>query len=270
MRPAGAVEKALQEIKWEIPEEILDLVFLKKAYYFRDRPTNLDKEIINKVIGPRVMVDCSLISGVDYIVPLLDIYRETTEEWMAIYRIPKSFTDNRSIMSILSIMYLNPYQVSSAAGTNQCGWSHTMSTSQAVLDAMSPIPNFSSSEVSLEGENTIIIRDARVLPSRSYARCILSYDEYMSNINPRSYLAFAKMCVLAVKAYIWTKRVIAMDRGELTAGVTLGAIKEVIDEYRDANQTYEDYRKDVMRKVLHLNDDFRKRRHITRIVGGFK
>lgn len=266
----GALEKAVAEIKWIIPEEILDLVFLKKAYFYRDRPTNLDREIIRKVIGPRVLVDCNLIGGTDYIVPLLDVYREQTEEWMAIYRIPKEFTDNRSIMSILGIMYINPYMVSAPAGQNVCGWSHIMATTQAVLEAMSPVPNFSSSEVTLEGENVILIRDARVLPQYSYARCILSYDEYMSNINPRSYIAFAKMCELAVKSYIWKNRVIPMDRGELTAGVDLGSIKGVIDEYRDSEQMYQDYRKDVMRKVLMMNDDTQKRRLITRLVGGYK
>lgn len=270
MHSGGAVEKAISEVKFEIPPEILDLVFLKKAYYYRDRPTNLDREIIKKVIAPRVMVDSSLIAGTDYIVPLLDIYREMTEEWMAIYRVPKEFTDNRSIMSVLSIMYLNPYQVSAQAGPAVCGWSGLMATSQAILDAMSPIPNFSSSEVTLEGENTILIRDARILPQFSYARCILSYDEYMSNVNPRAYLYFAKMVVLATKAYIYNNRIIPMDRGELTAGVTLGAIKEVIDSYSDANQMYEEYRKDVMRKVLYMNDDQQKRRHLVRLVGGYK
>lgn len=270
MISGGAVETALRELKFIIPEEILDLVFIKKAYTYRDRPTNLDREIIKKVIAPRVIIDCSLGAGVDYIVPLLDAHRETTEEWMAVYRIPKTFTDNRSIISIMNVCYLNPYSVSAPAGVNAQGWSHVMSTSQAVLDAMSPVPNFSSSEVTLEGENTIVIRDARVLPERSYARCILAYDEYMSNVNPRSYLSFAKMVEWAVKSYIWKNRVIPMDRGELTAGVTLGAIKEIIDEYRDAEQNYQDYRKDVMRKKLRMNDDVQKRRFLTNIVGGMK
>lgn len=270
MHPTGAIEKAITEIKFEIPEEILDLVFMKKAYFYRDRPTNLDREIIKKVIAARVIVDCDLIGGTDYIVPLLDIYRELTQEWMAVYRIPKMFLDNRSIMSIMGIMYINPYMVSAPAGQNICGWSSIMATTQAVLEAMAPIPNFSSSEVALEGESTIVIRDARVLPDFSYARVILSYDEYMSNITPRSYIAFSKMCTLAVKSYIWKNRVIPMDRGELTAGVTLGSIKEVIDEYKDAEQMYQDYRKDVMRKVLLMNDDQRKRRLLTRLVGGYK
>lgn len=270
MHAGGAVEKALAEIRFIIPEEILDLVFIKKAYTYRDRPTNLDREIIKKVIAPRVLMDCNLLGGVDYMVELQDIYRETTEEFMAVYRIPKEFTDNRSIISVLGISYLNPYMVSAPAGQNVCGWSHIMATTQAVLEAMSPIPNFSSSEVTLEGENTILIRDARVLPQSSYARCILSYDEYMSNLNPRSYIAFAKMCELAVKSYIWKNRVIPMDRGELTAGVTLGAIKEVIEEYRDAEEMYQEYRKNTMRKVLMMNDDTQRRRHLTRLIGGYK
>lgn len=267
----GAVEKAIQELKFIIPEEILDLVFMKKDYGYRDRPTNLDREIIRKVIAPRVLVDCSLGAGQDVIVPLLDMHREVTDEWMVVFRIPKPFMDNRSLMSIMSIMYLNPHLASGAiSGQNVNGWSQTMSTSQAVLDAMSPIPNFSSAEASIVGENSIAIRDARILPQNSYARCIVSYDEYLSNVNPRSYIAFARMVELAVKSYIWKNRVIKMDRGELTAGVTLGAIKEVIDEYRDAEQMYQDYRKDVMRKVLKMNDNVQMRRIITSLVGGFR
>ena len=269
MHPSGPVEKALTEIKMLIPMEILKLVFLDKTYAYRNKPLNLDQEIINQVIARRVIVDCNLLGGVDYIVPLLDTHRETTEEFMAVYRMPKRFMDNRSIMSILAVMYINPYMVSSPAGASTCGWSSVMATTQAVMDAMSPIPNFSSSEVSLEGENTIVIRDARVLPSRSYARCILSYDDYMSNITPRSYLAFAKMCRLAVESWIWTNRVIAMDRGELTAGVELGAIKRIIDKFEDSEEEYDTYRKNVMPKVLMMTDDTRKRRHITRIVGGY-
>lgn len=271
MVSGGAIEKAITEVKCIIPEEILDLVFMRKGYYYRDRPTNLDREIIKKVIAPRVLVDCNLLGGTDYIVPLLDVYRETTEEWMAVFRIPKEFTDNRSIMSILSITYINPYMTSGAiSGQNVNGWSHTMSTSQAVLDAMSQVPNLSSSEVSLEGENTIVIRDARVLPQQSFARCILSYDEYMSNISPRSYIAFAKMVELAVKSYIWKNRVIPMDKGELTAGVTLGAIKEVIEEYRDSEEMYQDYRLNKMRKVLKMNDGVQFRRILTGLVGGYR
>lgn len=270
MVSGGVIEKSLVEAKFIIPEEILDLVFMKKGYYYRDRPTNLDREIIKKVIAPRVLVDMNLSGGVDYIVPLLDAHREVTEEWMAVYRIPKAYTDNRSVISILAVMYLNPYMATGAiSGQNVNGWSHTMSASQAVLDAMSPIPNFSSSEVTLEGENTIVIRDARILPQQSFARCILSYDEYMSNINPRSYIALAKMVELAIKSYIWKNRVIAMDKGELTAGVTLGAIKEVIEEYRDAEEMYQDYRKNVVRKTLMMNDDVQKRRFFTRLVPGF-
>lgn len=270
MHPSGPMQKAIAEIKAEIPPEILELVFVKKNYTYRERPTNLDREIINKVIAPRVCVDCNLIGGTDYIVPLLDVYRETTEEFMAVYRLPKEFTDNRSIVSILGVMYLNPYMVSAPAGNNTCGWSSIMASTQAVLDAMSPIPNFSTSEVALEGENTIVIRDARVLPERSFARCILSYDEYMSNITPRSYLAFAKMCMLAVKAYIWVNRVVPMDRAEMSAGVNLGSIKEVIEEYRGANDDYATYRDTVMGKVLMMNDDTQKRRYLTRIVGGYR
>lgn len=270
MHSGSASEKALFEIKWDIPIEILDLVFINKNYQYRSQPTNLDREIMKKVIIPKVMVDCNLVGGSDYIVPLLDIHREVTEEFMAVYRIPKSFTDNRSVMSILGCLYINPFMVATPGGNSACGWSSIMASTQAVMDAMSPIPNFSSSEVSLEGENTIIIRDARVLPNRSFARVILGYDEYMSNINPRSYIAFAHLCMLATKSYIWTNRKVPMDRGEMSAGVTLGSFKEVVDSYEGAAEDYKDYLKNTMRKILFMNDDVSKRRFLTRLIGGYK
>lgn len=266
----GFIEKAIQEVKWDIPEEILDLVFMKKSYWERDRATNIDKEIISKVIGPRVLQDFNLAGGVDYLVPLLNEHREVTEEWMAVYNIPKRFTVNRSIVSIISVMYLNPYMVSNPASMNQCGWSAVMGATQAVLDAMSPIPNFTSAEVQLAGENVILIRDARLMPERSFARCILSYDEYLSDIKPRSYNALAMLVLLGVKAYIWRKMRIYLDKGRIEGGVEIGEFKSTIEEYRDANEQYRDYLKNTVRKILFMNDDVRHRRYISSRIGGYR
>lgn len=261
--------KVLQEIKMDIPEEILRLAFMRKDFYYKDRATNLDREIIDKVIAARVNVDCSLNGGMDYVVALLDSYRELTEEMMSVYTIPKSLLDGRSIVSVLSVMYLNPYMVAAPASLTTCGWSNIMATSQAVLDAMSPIPNFTTAEVQLGGENVIVVRDARMLPDYSFARVVLSYDAYMSNLNPRSYLAYSKLCRLAVKAYIWSKCRINIDRGQLSAGVDIGIIREIIDEYKEANEMYLDYLKGTMKKVLTLNDGVKHRRLITRMIGGY-
>lgn len=267
---SGFIQKAIEEVRFEIPEEILDYVFMKKAYWERDRATNIDREIINKVICPRILVDFSLSGGTDYLVPLLDIHREVTEEFMAVYTIPKEFVANRSIVSILSVMYLNPYMVSNPASITQCGWSSTLAAGQAVMDAMSPIPNFTSAEVQLGGENVIVIRDARVLPERSYARVTLAYDEYLSDINPKYYIALATAVRLAVQAYIWRKTRIELDKGKLSGGVELSEFKNVIEEYRDSNENYRDYIKNTVRKLLFMNDDVKRRRQITSHVGGYR
>ena len=145
-----------------------------------------------------------------------------------------------------------------------------MAASQAVMDAMSPIPNFTSAEVQLSGENVITVRDARVLPDRSYARCTLAYDAYMSDIHPRSYIALAYLVVLAIKAYVYRETRIYMDKGRLESGVEIGEFRATIEEYRDAAEMYRDYLKNTVRRVLHYNDPVKARRSVIKRIGGYR
>ena len=52
----------------------------------------------------------------------------------------------------------------------------------------------------------------------------------------------AKMVTLATKAWIYNNLIIDIDRAAMECGADVGKIKEIIEEYRDANQLYDEQR----------------------------
>ena len=93
-------------------------------------------------------------------------------------------------------------------------------------------------------------------------------DTEMTNLNPRSFRAFAKLVEYAVKSYIYNELVVTMDIGELYAGNQLGRFKEIVDSYEEAEEMYMTHLNEVMGKVLILNDPEAQRRHVQLLVGG--
>lgn len=264
------IQKALDEVKWEIPPEILQLVFIDRLKQWRYTPISLDQQIIDLVIRPRVLVDCNLVGGAEVYIPLdkCGIELDMSEQYSTVYRIPKSMTQGRSILSVKNITFSDPTYMSSAATIANMGASQMLYAGQAVMNAHATIPTVSSATVQLIGENTVLVRDNAMLPMNSYLRAVLSNDENMNHLQLVSYLPFAEMVVMAVKAYIYVNRLIPMDKGELYAGVELGSIRSKIEEYADANELYREYRKTKWRKIAFMNDRESYSRYLRRQIGG--
>lgn len=263
-----AISKAISEVKFRIPPQVLDLIFIRRYQYYRNAPPNLDDQILNLVVKPRVMIDSSLMVGDEALIPMDPFRRETVDDYMAVYRVPKSATANRTIISIKSITFVNPYMSTPYGNTGSCQFSHGLALSQNVLDAMSPVPQISTADMEIIGENVIMVRDARLIPQNSWMRCILTHDDQMSRINPRSYIAFAKLVELAVKSYIYNNHIVEMDMGELHGGYNLGAYRNIIESYADSEELYQLYLKEKWQKIGFMNDRERNTRHWRLLIGG--
>jgi len=164
------------------------------------------------------------------------------------------YSDGRSINSVLNITMTDPTRLSSYATTQLCQATPLLLMGQSVMDALGPIPITSTAYVQLIAENTIMVRDSIILPANSYLRCVLAMDEDLSHLQLRSYPAFSKLVEYAVKSYIFNQYIIQMDIAELQGGHNLGRFKEVVDSYSDAEENYQTYLKEVMQKVLFMND----------------
>jgi hypothetical protein len=267
------IKKALDEIRFSIPREILNLVFSDKSYSWRQAPISIDEQITNSVIKNRVLVDCDLVGGAEVFVPLEGVPSELVNSYTTVYYIPKDRTQNRTINSVLSVTYVTSAAASMMgghSGFNNCSVTPTLQTGQAMMNSFSPIPPVSTAKVQLIGENTIMIRDVAPPVGYGWVRCILSNDENMSHLQLRSIPDFCTMCLLACKAFIYNEYIVTLDRGQLYGGQDIGVVKQIIESYADANELYVAFRKEKWGKISFMNDMQSMERFIKLGIGGMR
>jgi hypothetical protein len=254
-----AIAKALDEIKRTIPPQILKIVFQEKLHNWRQAPISLDEKIMRDVIRPRVLVDANIVASTEVIVPIDGLRQEHVDDFTVIIEIKPELTNNREIISCKSIGYL-PYAVSyssfgAGVGTvGPGGISDLTGAGQRMGDAMSNIPPVSEAQVDLIGPWTVVVRNFRRVTASYHLRCIVANMKNLQNIHPRSYYAFAKLCQLAVKSHIYNNMIITMDQAFLQGGQELGAVKNKIEEWIDAEEMYQTHLREVWMKVAHMND----------------
>lgn len=248
------LQKAVDEIKASIPRQILEQVFVERNQYLRGLPISLDETIINKVLRPRVLVDCNLVGGTEVLIPLYNLQPFKTSDNEYVYRIPKERTQNRSINSVLSISFSNSYRFVNKNHVGLLQATGAAGIASKVVNAASSIPLVSTDRVQLIGENTVLFYSPEFINTDIVLRAILAHDENMAHLQLRSYLPFSALCVLAVKAYIYNELVITMDMGQLSGGQSLGRFKEIVDGYADSNELYATYLREKWTKISLMND----------------
>jgi len=248
--------KALDNIKFTIPIEVLNIAFRDTLQNWRQAPVSLDDLIMTKIIKPRVLVDTNLVGGVTVLVSLEGVQPRFVDNYAVLYEVPAEKIMYREIISVLSVSYL---PVSGTYGTlgnsigNVLTTNDVSSAAQRVSNSFANIPVTSTATVDLVGYNTILIRDQQRVTSNYQLRCVLANEENLNNINPRSYLAFAKLCELAVKAYIYNTLIISIDKAYLVGGQELGAIKNYVDNLSDSNEMYNTYLREVWQATAFMN-----------------
>lgn len=266
----GAIQIALDQIKFRIPKKLLEDAFIYRGLEYRQAPISIDEAIRNQVIRPRVLVDCNIHGGTETYIGLEDVPYERTDDYTSVYRIPKSKTQGRSIISALNVTFTDPLRSSAFGIMGGCGNSTMMQAAQAAMDAHGMIPITSTAKVQLIAENTIMVRDSMVLPPNIYVRVILAHDENMSHLQVKSFPYFTKLCEYAVKSYIYNKLVIELDVGEIYGGQVIGKIKDILESYADSEQLYQEYLETTMAKLFVLQDGESIRRLTAIAVGGYR
>lgn len=265
-----AIAKSLDEIRYRIPIQILESVFLPRTRWSRtnDALVNIDQQLLALVIRPRVLVDCNLVGGTEAYINLEGIPFERTNDFTSIYNIPKARTQGRSITSVLNVTFTDPSKVSSYGIGANVQNTTMLQLGSAVMDAMSNIPVTSTAKVQLIGENVIMVQDTVVLPANIYLRCILANDENMNHLQLKSYRDFSTLVVYAVKAYIYNFKIVDIDMAELHGGQALGKFKEIIDSYADAEDNYQTFLRDKWEKIAFMNSQESYTRLLKSILSG--
>lgn len=266
------IQKAISDVKAAIPRPILERTFMKPdpiAFGTRSsfNPTSLDFRIRTAVIEGNVLPDCNLVGGTEVTIPLVSVIPQWVSDYNVIYRIPKSLTQNRSILRLLHLTFGDGGVVGSMNLAIQ-GRSALMDGAQGVLQSHLPIPIVSTANLELLAENVVLVKDNITMPGNPFLRCVVEGDTELNHLQPTSYKAFSKLVVLATKAYIFNNIALPMDQAELSGGMALGRFKEIVDGYSDAYEQYEQYFEETWRKVALFNDPEANKRHLKYLTGG--
>jgi hypothetical protein len=264
--------KAVDEVSFRIPKEILQAVFTAQTYHWRETPPSIDEQIISLVVRPRVMVDCDLVGGTEAIVYLDTVPSQMVDQFVTVYHIPKDKTQGRSITAVLSVGFGSSslFGRMSAGAANPASLSPLTVAGQAMMDAMSPVPMVSTARCEIIAENTISVRDSVPPVPNSYVRVLVANDKNMSHLQLRSYPAFSKLVELAVKSYIFKELAVKMDQAYLSGGQVLGRFKEIVDGYQDAEDSYQDHLRNVWTKVSMMNDQESMDRFLRLQIGAYR
>lgn len=255
---------AISEIKFTIPYDVLRIGFATNEWR-SDPLLSLDQEIKNRVIKKRVLQDCNIYGGQTMLVPLDGLNPVFTDPRTLVYQIPSERILNKEIISVTSVGFY-PYSSlfsSTVAGYSQHAGNSTMSTvGTRLADSVSSIPMLSTADAELIGNNTVLIRD-QIKQSGIYTlRCILANNENMENFNVRYIPVFSKICILAVKSYLYNRLIIALDRGYIEAGVELSSVKPIVEGYADAEEMYKTELHETWRAVSMMADPHSHKRLI--------
>lgn len=258
----NALSKAMSEIKFNIPLEVLQIGFVEN-YSRVNHITSLDERILNSVIRSRVLVDANLNGGITVRIPIeqCHYFQVRIGEW--IIEVPKTLTQGKSIVSVLSMVtfgnYMGTYPLNNISViTAQASKMYDNSTNMNIVQ---------TARLELIGDNTVLVEDPSVFIFNASLRCNLEYSADMGELNPRFYGTFAKMCVLAVKSYIYNHCKVKLDQGYIYGGHELGSVGEIIDSYSDAEEMYQEHLKLNFKKLAFMSNSENVNRLIKASLG---
>lgn len=239
------ISKAVRDIMNTIPTEILKMAYLEShlsGFGVRTKQNTLEDAIRTKTILSRVIEDTNMVGQLT-IVDLTGIVPKNLDENNYIFEIPPERVGFRTIVSVMSINY---YRSSVTPGTAFASSPSFMPTvgsdltlaTQKAMDSRGNIPIVSTSECSVVGHNVLMVRNHFRGSALTEARCRVENDETLQNMPMTMSPIFSKLCIYAVKSFIYRTLFIKLDRGAIDRGHEIGAIKQIVDSYSDAEENY--------------------------------
>ena len=246
-----AITKALIDIKFTIPKDVLDLAFVKRYQYYTAEFVSLDKLIIDNVIEGKVLPDLNVVRGQKISINLnqCQMYHVSPDAFRleTVIKVPVTLLNGRNIITPLSIVLEN-------GPVNSGSSNYFVQMAEAGINSIEPTTGFSTTDLELIGNNTILVHEN--LPVvMGYLNVLIENDKNMNNLNPQYYNYFGELCVWATKAYIYNTLIVDLNKGIILGGHELSVIKDIVDSYQDGYEQYQTMLKEIMGKILFANDD---------------
>lgn len=236
----------LSEITQTIPSELLNLAFKPEKFQ-----TTVEQRIISQIIEGPVLLNTNLVGGKrreifvqsDW---MLDMEPEGgwaslgTGSQGAYYKIPPEAREGRNLSSVIGI---TSSLSGSAYGTGYAnngsgGFGNTLNSSiSEMLNSRTLAQYPIQPRATLEGTN-IICLFPRFLVESMAVTVLLEYDSEFINLERSGIIALIDLCVCATKRYIGNELRVSVDETEIVAGMEIGVIKTLIEEYVEAGKEW--------------------------------
>lgn len=273
----NAIQRAIADMPYRIPPQILQEVFIKRNQDWRQSGhATISEQIHTLVVRGRVLPDVKLIGGTTANVPLFGLEMIRVNDFDVVFRIPKDRTSGRSINSVLHIGFAavgmgnawgSPGHSMPMGGYNIQENTATSAVLQQLLASADRIPITSTCACTLIGDNVIRVRDAGWHYAQGFLHCIVGDDDNLSHLPIAYYDKFSTLLTYAVKSYIYNHLIISMDQQQLMAGMQLGSFKDQVMQYADAEQNYQDYKDGPWRQVGTMADQVQYDRFLEMMLG---
>lgn len=270
----NALIYAINEITYQIPNELLQAAFTIDDLPETVNLNTLDDKILRKLLRKRVLIDMNIIGGIETIIPLNNIQPTFYEYSYTIYQIPSELTMNKEIISALNIVLMPGTGVFGQSGLSGNSFGNiglmngnpVMNVANNIGNAASPSGIFSNAHLEIVGYNTILVYANFNILTNVGLRVLLENDSNLNNIQPRSYKDVSIACVLACKAYIYNKLIIPVNSGYLASGQDLGMFKSILESYSEAETDYNTFLRERLGAILFMNDTNRHNRLIKSMI----
>lgn len=266
--------------RFGIPKAILNIAFLSRFANNFHNLGSLHDRIREDVINPRILVDCNLLHGTEVTIPLAKCEKLVWNYYETVYRVPMELTAGRKIISPLELTAASGAVMSSdgaMSATTAGMYSGNMATfsgmganvaaAKQMMNSVMPIRNVSNALLYLLGDNTVLIKDAVIVPATMHLRVVLENDSEFNHIQPAWYPDFYDLVLIAVQAYIYNLIVIEQDSAFIASGGELNRVRDIVEGYADAEQRYKE-QLDFWYKCALLNDPESSRQHYSMHTGG--
>jgi len=251
--PGGSfnpIETFFVRLSNTVPKEILDVVFNPK----RDNRINVDNVIREQVLGTWVLPDINLRGArtkdimlreeMAVMPELNDNDKRRSSGRYSIYRIPKELLEGGDITSVTSINYPSVFDNATGDATgilslSRLGGTNTMAGAGGrVIEMISGATESVSQIAEVVGTNIIQLIPATQSHLNYVLTFKINYDKDLNNLGEAAYQSFVDLAVCAVKAHIYNKLILSLDKGRIEGGFEIGAFAEKVRSWENQEAEY--------------------------------
>lgn len=237
----------LSYIKQIIPSEILQLAFKPRKYN-----TTVEQRIISEIIEGPILLDTNLVGGkrreivLNSTWEMINLPYDNNSSLLgtglegSFYLIPAEAREYRNISSVVGI---TPSVSSTLPGASMNGSGSFGNTATGMLSQMLNSRTMAQypimPQITLEGTNIIRFYPQQLIDQVAVS-VMLEFDAEFINMNTSSIVAMRNLCLCAVQRYIATKLRVSIDETEVVAGMEIGIVKDLVVEYMQKGEQYND------------------------------